>query len=162
MTYTEEQIEQILNTSIDELFEKDSQIIFETYNLHERSITHRLAIYIEKHFENTNYVVDVEYNRMRNNYGEDVIGNLIGKNLDFEKYGKDSSNVYPDIIVHKRDTNNNLLEIELKMQWKNSKRDFDYIKINEYITQLDYKFGVYIELSEVRENCTIEFGPFNI
>lgn len=162
MPYTKEQIEDILNKSIDELFEKDAQIIFETYNLHERSITHRLAIYIENHFENTGYVVDVEYNRMRNIYGQDVIGNLIGKNLDFEKYGRDTSNVYPDIIVHKRDTNNNLLEIELKMQWKNGKREFDYIKINEYISQLDYKFGVYIELAEIRENCIIEFGPFNL
>jgi len=98
---------------------------------------------------------------MRNNYGEDIIGNLIGKNLDFEKYDKDSSAVYPDIIVHKRDTNNNLLEIELKMKWKNGKREFDFMKINEYINQLNYKFGVYIELSENRENCKIEFGPFN-
>ena len=162
MRYTKKQIQNILNKSLDQLFEKDSQIIFKTYNLHERSITHRLAIYIEKHFENTDYVVDVEYNRMRNSYDEDVIGNLIGKNLDFEKYGKDSSNVYPDIIVHKRDTNNNLLEIELKMQWKNGKRKFDYIKINEYMNQLEYKYGVYIELSEIRENCIIEFGPFDL
>ncbi|UNY98358.1 hypothetical protein MQE36_14880 [Zhouia spongiae] len=162
MNYNKENIEEILNNSIDELFEKDSQIIFESYNLHERSIAHRLAIYIENHFRKTDYVVDVEYNRMRNKYGEDIIGNLIGKNLDFEKYGKKLSNVYPDIIVHKRDTDNNLLEIELKMQWKNSKRDFDYIKINEYIEQLSYKFGVYIELSENREECVIEFGPFKL
>lgn len=160
--YSKEQIENILNKSIDELFEKDSQIILESYNLHERTITHKLAIYIEKHFQDTHYVVDVEYNRMRNVYGENVIGNAIGKNLDFEKYGKDPSNVYPDIIVHKRDTNNNLLEIELKMQWKNTKRDFDYQKINEYIDQLGYQFGVYIELTENRENCIIEFGPFTI
>lgn len=160
--YTKKQIESILNASIDMLFEKDSQIIFESYNLHERSITHRLAIYVEQHFYNTDYIVDVEYNRMRNVYGEDVIGNAIGKNLDLQKYGKSVSSVYPDIIVHKRDTNNNLLEIEVKMQWKNATQDFDYLKINEYIEQLDYTFGVYIELAETRENCVIKFGPFVI
>lgn len=58
--YSKEQIEKILNEAIDELFEKDSQIIFATYNLHERSITHKLAIYIEKHFQDTDYVVDVD------------------------------------------------------------------------------------------------------
>jgi hypothetical protein len=160
--YTKKQIKSILNNAIDELFQKDSQIIFKWYNLHERSITHRLAIYIENQFKNTDYIVDVEYNRMRNKYSDDVIGNLIGKNLDLAKYDKEASNVYPDIIVHKRDTNNNLVEIEVKMEWKNEKKEFDYMKINEYITQLDYKYGVFIELSETRTNCKIEFGPFVI
>lgn len=162
MKFTKDEIEQILNESIDELFQKDSQIIFKDYNLHERSISHRLAMYIENHFQESDYVVDVEYNRMRDRYGNDVIGNLIGKNLDFEAYGKPASSVYPDIIIHQRDTKNNLVEIEIKMQWKNDKKVFDYIKINEYLNQLEYKFGVYIELSDVRENCKIQFGPFEI
>lgn len=160
--YSKESIKNILEKSLDELFKKDNSIIFKSYDLHERSITHRLAVYIENHFIGTSYTVDVEYNRMRNDYGEDVIGNEIGKRLDFEKYGKNSANVYPDIIVHQRKTNINLLEIEVKMNWKNSKREFDYMKINEYITQLNYKYGVYLEIDEKRENCIIEFGPFKI
>ena len=64
---------------------------------------------------------------MRNNYGQDIIGNEIGKRLDFEEYGKEASAVYPDVIVHKRNTTDNLLEIEMKMQWKNSKKEFDLI-----------------------------------
>ena len=162
MSYSKVEIENILRVSLDELYEKDSEIIFKSYDLHERSITHRLALYLEKHFIDKGYVVDVEFNRMLNNYGEDVIGNEIGKRLDFEKYGKDSSNVYPDIIVHKRKTTENLLEIEVKMEWKNSKKDFDLIKINEYISQLDYEFGVYLELAENRKDCKINFGPFKI
>ena len=162
MSYTKENIKLILNKSLDELYEKDSEIIFKSYDLHERSITHRLANYIEQHFTKDNYIVDVEYNRMLNKYGEDIIGNEIGKRLDFEKYEKKTSSVYPDIIVHKRKTTDNLLEIEVKMEWKNSKKDFDLIKINEYISQLDYKFGVYMELAEERKNCKIKFGPFEI
>lgn len=44
----------------------------------------------------------------------------------------------------------------------NGKKEYDYIKINEYINQLQYKFGVYIELSDVREECVVQFGPFKI
>lgn len=128
MNYTREQIEEILNKSVDELFERDCEIIFRDYNLHERAISHKLAIYIENHFKNSDYVVDVEYNRMRDQYGNDVIGNLIGKNLDFEAYGKSSNSVYPDIIVHQRDTQNNLIEIELKMQWTMVKKNMITLK----------------------------------
>lgn len=162
MSYSKKEIEKILIESLDELYDKDSEIIFKSYDLHERSITHRLALYLEKHFIDKGYVVDVEYNRMLNDYGEGIIGNEIGKRLDFEKYGKDTSAVYPDIIVHKRNMTDNLLEIEVKMEWKNSKKDFDLIKINEYIIQLDYEFGVYLELAEKRKNCEINFGPFKI
>ncbi|WP_424492598.1 hypothetical protein [Salinimicrobium sp. GXAS 041] len=99
---------------------------------------------------------------MRNQYGEDIIGNEIGKRLDLEKYGKSKNSVYPDIIVHKRDTANNLLELEVKMQWKNDKKMFDLQKINEYMSQLEYEFGVYLELGSTRAECSIEFGPFEI
>lgn len=160
--YTEDKVKEIINLSLDELYLRDSSLIFKDYNLHERSITHRLAIYIEKHFGATGYVVDVEYNRMRNKYGEDIIGNAIGKVLDLEKFGKDICHVYPDKIVHKRDTNNNLIEIEVKMEWKSSKKEFDYIKINNYISQLGYKYGLYVELSEKRQDCIIAFGPFDL
>lgn len=162
MSYSREEIEKIIGDTLSELYEKDSVIIFKSYNLHERSISHRFALYLEKHFTNQNYIVDVEYNRMLNDYGEDIIGNEIGKRLDFEKYGKEMNAVYPDVIVHKRNTTDNLLEIEIKMQWKNSKKEFDLIKINEYISQLDYQYGVYLELAENRNECQISFGPFEI
>jgi hypothetical protein len=162
MEYSQEKILEIIEASLDKLFEKDSGIILKEYNLHERSITHRLAIYLEDHFKESDYIVDVEYNRMRNQYGEDIIGNEIGKRLDLEQYGKSINSVYPDIIVHKRDTDNNLVEIEVKMQWKNDKKIFDLQKINEYISQLNYNHGVYLELGSKRSECNIEFGPFEV
>lgn len=162
MKYTQDEILEKIEASLDKLFEKDSGIILKEYDLHERSITHRLAIYLEDQFKETDYIVDVEYNRMRNQYGEDIIGNEIGKRLDLDKYGKSKNSVYPDIIVHKRDTDNNLLELEVKMKWKNDKKIFDLQKINEYISQLEYDFGVYLELGSTRSECIIEFGPFEI
>jgi hypothetical protein len=157
----QEEVKVIINKSIDELFIKDKELLIRSYNIHERTIAHRLAIYIEQYFSKTDYSIDVEYNRMRDNYGDNDVGNLMGKRLNWEDSGESSSFVYPDIIVHKRDKSYNLIEIEIKMAWKNRERHFDYKKINEYMSQLHYKFGIYIELNEKREDCILEFGPFN-
>ncbi len=44
-----------------EVCEKDKHLL--EINANERSITHRLAVYIEKHFEGSGYHVDCESNR---------------------------------------------------------------------------------------------------
>lgn len=159
----QQEIVEIINQMVDTLYENDSEILTREYDLHERTITHRMAMYLEPKFEERGYKVDVEYNRMREQYveGEDV-SSLIGKRLNWENSGEGSSFVYPDIIVHKRDTCDNLIEIEVKMAWKNRRRRFDYDKINQYMEQLGYQFGIYIELADRREDCLIEFGPFNL
>lgn len=157
---TQAEIKQIINDAIDELFEKDKSLLVAEYDIHERTVAHRLAIYIERLLNNAEYDVDIEYNRMREKYGDDDVGNLMGKRLNWEDSGEGSNFVYPDIIIHKRDTADNLVEIEIKMAWKNREKKFDYAKINEYMNQLGYKFGLYIELHESRGDCTIEFGPF--
>jgi len=130
------------------------------YDIHERTVAHRLAIYIEKRFPE--YHVDIEYNRSRESYGTDDIGNIIGKRLPLENIKDENSYryVYPDIIIHKRDRQENLVEIELKLAWKSKEKQYDFLKINEYMAELRYQFGVYIELAEREEDCKIEFGPF--
>lgn len=155
-----DQIEKILMDSIHELFSRDRIFMSKEYDIHERTVAHRLAIYIEKRFPE--YHVDVEYNRSRESYGLDDIGNIIGKRLTLEKIIDEDNYryVYPDIIVHKRDMQDNLIEIELKLAWKSKEKKYDFLKINEYMAQLGYQFGVYIELAEKEEDCKIEFGPF--
>ncbi len=156
-----EKIENYINHAIDILFEQDAEILLENYKLNERAITHRLAMYIEPFFSNQGYKVDVEYNRMRLDYdNSNDVGDLMGKRLNFENSGEGVRYVIPDIIVHKRDLLENLIVIEVKMSWNNRKKDLDYQKINEYMKQLDYEYGIYIELNEIRENCIVEFGLF--
>lgn len=165
MTYSKENILEILNSTIDTLFEKDFYLLNKKYDINERTISHRFALHLNSHFEDTEYNVDIEYNRIRAEYNhiEDV-GNLMAKKLHWEDSdetsGENSRFVFPDIIVHKRDKHDNLLEIEIKMAWKNGKKKFDLDKINKYIDELKYKFGVYVELDENKEKCKIEFGPF--
>ena len=167
MEYTKEIVEEILNQAIDKLFEVDSYLLKENYNINERAVSHRLALHLNDHFKETDYNVDIEYNRIRAEYGnmEDV-GNLMGKKLHWENSDEDSGEnsrfVFPDIIVHKRDKHDNLIEIEIKMAWKNGKKQYDLDKINQYLDELNYKFGVYIELSEKRKDCVVKFGPFEL
>lgn len=167
MNYSQDKIKEILNWTIDKLFEIDSYLLKEKYDINERTVSHRFALHLNNYFENTDYDVDIEYNRIREEYGniEDV-GNLMGKKLHWEDSdeasGENSRYVFPDIIVHKRDKHDNLIEIEIKMAWKNGKKQYDLDKINHYMDELKYQFGVYIELSENRKNCLIEFGHFEL
>lgn len=158
---TKENIEEIINRSLDKLYVNERAILTKEYNISERTISSKLGNYLDN-LIGKQYDVDVEYNRMRTKYEHDDLGNLMGKTLNWEESGEGISFVYPDIIIHKRDTNINLVEIEVKMFWKNRKKDFDLLKINEYMRQLGYVFGVYIELHQERENCLIEFGPFDL
>lgn len=158
---TKEDIEEIINLSLDKLYVNEKEILTKEYNIGERTISNKLGNYIDMLIGHQ-YDVDVEYNRMRTKYEHNDLGNLMGKTLNWEDSGEGSSFVYPDIIIHKRDTSINIVEIEVKMSWKNRKKDFDYLKINEYMKQLGYQFGVYIELYEERGNCLIEFGPFDV
>ncbi len=161
--YTRKQVRGIINESIDLLFKQDKILLTREYNISERTVCHRLALHIQTVIDNPNLNVDIEYNRMQEKYGNGQdVGEAIAKRFDWEKADEGSSYVNPDIIVHKRDTPENLIEIEVKMVWKNGKKKYDYQKINEYISQLNYQHGIYIELSNVRKDCLIEFGPFEL
>lgn len=156
-----------MNQTIDKVFEFDSYLLKENYDINERTVSHRFALHLNTFFEDSDYNVDIEYNRIRSEYGNmEDIGNLMSKKLHWENSdetsGENSRFVFPDVIVHKRDKHDNLLEIEIKMAWKNGKKQFDLDKINHYMDELKYQFGVYIELSEKRKDCVIEFGRFDL
>ncbi len=60
-----------------------------------------------------------------------------------------ANTVFPDIIIHKRETGQNLLAIEVKMSWKNNGSEFDKEKAKTYKKELGYKNSVYLELDSV-------------
>jgi hypothetical protein len=79
------------------LFEKD---------LGERTMTHRLAVHIERQFPG--WDVDCDYNRL----GERTLRLPRGTIVSTDDHlGK---SVYPDIVVHRRGIPNNLLAIEVR------------------------------------------------
>ena len=76
-------------------------------DLHERTITHKLAEYLQPLFPGWN--VDCEYNRDGHEPKRVRLRPIP------EQGGDEGSNVFPDIIVHRRgDNDHNLLIIEAK------------------------------------------------
>ena len=160
-----DKIVEILDKAIDTLYEIDGHLLLKAYNVHERTVTSLIARYIWAELEDDSVSVDVEYNRMRSDYSddsEDDIQAYISKRLNLAEYERGWTNVMPDIIIHERNSDKNYAIIEVKMGWKNEAKQFDYIKINEYMNQLGYNVGLYIELHEERSDVVIEHGPFKI
>lgn len=117
-----------------ELYKRDKQIL--SINANERSITHRFAIYIEKEFPG--WDTDCEYNRDGTEPKE------LHQNASNEAGNQgNGTKVYPDIIVHKRLTNKNLIIIEAK---KDNSNDFntDKEKIQSFLKEYHYKNGLFI------------------
>jgi len=125
-----------IDIAIHHLYKNDHFLI--TNCTHERSITHKLAEYIQHNFPE--WHVDNEYNRR----GEDL-----SKNLPQQETS------YPDIIIHKRNTKENLLIIEAKsIHSQNHSDEVDKLKIKSFIEdkKYSYRFGLWVcfsdELSE--------------
>ena len=146
--YSQEEIEQAIDNAVKKLFARDEVLLNRDYNINERTVTHRLGMYLAEEFPEED--VDCEYNRMLVSDESSVVKRI--KLKAQEEYTEiddtDAKTVFPDIIVHRRQTNRNLLVIEVKMAWKNSKGDFDKLKAGAYKESLGYQFSVYLELGQ--------------
>lgn len=123
------------------LLARDAQLFVVDAN--ERSITHRLAIYLQEEF--LEYNVDCEYNRVGENPKK--IGDFKKRLDNFKKkIDSDDANavtVYPDIIVHHRGTRDNFIVIEVK---KTSNKDGDDLeKLKAYKSDLGYRCAFYVK-----------------
>ena len=111
----------------------------------ERSITHRFAIYLEQEFPEFN--VDCEYNRK----GLEV-KRLPSFGIDPRTTEQLGINLYPDIIVHHRGTDDNLVAIEAKPSSKNApckkpqqrECECDRCKLRAYKADLGYQHTFYV------------------
>jgi hypothetical protein len=57
--------------------------------------------------------------------------------------------VYPDVIIHRRNTTENLLAIEMKGHWSKGDRRADYQKLIHLTgPAFGYEFGAHVELNE--------------
>lgn len=144
-----EKIERSLNEALDDLLEKDAYIL--RVDANERTISHRLAGYLEPHFDGWN--VDCEYNRNHDDPKRLEIPRRKVLNEDTH-----ARTVFPDIIVHKRNTNENLLVIEIKKTTSQESDDFDLHKLDAFKKQLGYKFAVFVK---VRTNAVPEIDTIN-
>ena len=112
-------------------------------DLGERTLTHRLAVYVEKQFPG--WEVDCDYNRL----GERTLrlpkGTIISTDDHFGK------SVYPDIVVHQRDIPNNLLAIEVRKASNHQPPEHDQHKLRALTDPhlwFAYRIGVLLTLAK--------------
>ena len=123
---SDKQITQKVNHGIRNFFKNEIGLL--ENNLHERTIAHHFAKYLENEFNG--FDVDPEYNRN----GADT------KTLDDDP-------IFPDIIVHNRTLKSNLLVIEIKKDGSSKKRinkDRTNLKKMTSYPKYKYQLGILI------------------
>lgn len=134
------------------IFQNDMCLLEES--VHETTINHRLAIYLERYFKLSDPItkrrilsVDLEYNRLSNS--GDYITSDNHTKLLFEyktvdgEVLHDLKNVRPDIVVHERGTNNhNVLWLETKIGSDIELCTEDRAKVYYACSQLGFDLGV--------------------
>lgn len=132
---------------------KSDEALFR-FHLNERSITHRLALHLEKPFSGWN--VDCEYSRI----GKDPHNYkrlLLPKTEGVTHFDTDGSRVYPDIVIHHRGKNtpkDNLLIIEVKTKWSRVPDKQDFRKLAAFTGQypleqwVTYRYGLFLKFDE--------------
>jgi hypothetical protein len=157
------EIEALVNQAVDEL-RKDERLF--RLHVNERSITHRLALYLEKPF--AGWDVDCEYSRVGddpNKYKKLILPEE-GSLTDFDM---DGSRVYPDIVIHHRtqtEVSDNLLVIEVKTLWSQVGDKRDMLKLAAFtghypVEQLVlYRYGLFLKFGE--DATVVEHRLFEI
>lgn len=127
--------------ALESFFKADKKLL--DLNASERSISHKLAEHLQKEFSDWN--VDCEYNRQ----GEDPKRMFLDLFTDLKADDQEAKTVFPDIIIHKRNTDENLLVIEIKKSNNPNNGDKDIQKLKAFTDTGDegkykYKAGLFL------------------
>jgi hypothetical protein len=134
----DEDMAKLIVCAINKLFEQDQHLFIVDAN--ERSITHRLGIYLQENF--LDWDVDCEYNRNGHEV-KSIIGD-IGCVASNDTEGK---TVFPDIIVHRRGTDRNKLVVEIKKTKNIQKSAIDLEKLKYLSQELKYENALFLRLN---------------
>ena len=122
------------------------------YKVAERALTHKLAEYMQMFF--FGYNVDCEYNKVGKG-DQKRVDELIEQvkeqqgmrqpqdikcNGDCDTCYPNKCVIFPDIIVHRRGTDDNLLVVEAKTEWSNASQNRDFEKLKALTKSTDYKY----------------------
>jgi hypothetical protein len=114
----------------------------------ERSISHRLALHLTSQFPDLD--VDCEYNRDHHETKRLSLPGPCARSAN-----TDGSPVYPDIIVHRRGTEENVLVIEIKKSTSSSNDDnCDLEKLSAFRDELKYGAAIFLKL-QCNESPTV-------
>jgi hypothetical protein len=156
-------VKKTLKSYIEKLYRNDGYLI--EHDVSERAIAHKLAEYLQSSFKD--YNVDCEYNRniergprhtksisvVRQIYRKEI-KNINSSRIDEDTYAEKVTEVtaYPDIIIHRRGSNEkNLLIIEIKKSNSGRNDDYDHEKLRAFTSRdspdgYAYIHGVFMKI----------------
>ncbi|MFA7689038.1 MAG: hypothetical protein WCX96_03010 [Bacilli bacterium] len=155
--WPEQDVKERIEGAVHRLIKEDKDL-FEI-DVNERTLCHRLALYLECKFKD--YNIDCEYNRNGDRDPKKIFFNNLKKSLN-KHIEKEKDNdtvaktVYPDIIIHKRKIKDNLLAIEVKKDSNNNDRAYDLKKLEGYKREFGYKYTVFLQINVGKEYENIE------
>jgi hypothetical protein len=126
------------NRAIGILLDRDRDLM--ALDANERSITHKLAEYLQAEFEGWN--VDCEHNRIG-----DAAKRIHLPAAEVLADDTDAMTVFPDIIVHRRNMPDNLLVVEVKKTTNPHGEEFDISKLHAFKAELGYRHAAFLHLS---------------
>jgi hypothetical protein len=134
-----------LVAALQEFYTRETYIL--ERDLGERTLTHRLAVLVEKQF--SGWEVDCDYDRL----GERTMRLPHGTVSSTDDHlGK---SIYPDIVVHQRDIPNNLLAIEVRKATNHQPIDHDQHKLKALTDpHLWFAFSIGVFLTLAKRNVT--------
>jgi len=145
-----------------DFYDHESQLI--ELEVSERALTHKLAEHLQKRFRE--YKVDCEYNKIGK--APKRVLNLItqmslsGKcNADCNACSNNKCVIFPDIIVHRRGEDDNLLVVEAKTGWSKQDQSNDHNKLKALSQSHEFKYKLGISLI-FAENCAKAIEGFQV
>ncbi len=134
-----------LIAALQEFYARETYIL--DRDLGERTLTHRLAVLVEKHF--TGWEVDCDYDRLGERTMRLPHGTLSSTD---DHLGK---SIYPDIVVHQRDIPNNLLALEVRKASNHQPIEHDQHKLKALTDpHLWFAFSIGVFVTLARKNVT--------
>ena len=146
-----------ISSAITKFLAKDSFLL--TVDINERALTHKFAEYLQGEMDTfgSDWNVDCEYNR---DYSEIKKINpqltKIYQNEELSFFDTEAVSIYPDIIIHKRKSNTNLLVIEAK-KTPTSKNLIDRDKEKLLLIKKEYKYTYAVLLTFDVLNSSISY-----
>lgn len=139
-------LKEIIQISLNNLYQNDIEII--QRGGMEQAVSFRFGTYLLAQCQQIEWLrhfdFDMEYNK---------------NGINPKRTPRRPNGVRPDLIIHKRNSNDtNILIVEIKGWWNNEDRENDEIKIEDFIHQEgEYKYGLGVFLDLNRTECNPKY-----
>ena len=138
-------------SALRQFYKRDCALV--EYRVAERALTHKLAEHLQRRFKD--YSVDCEYNKVGRGDPKRVwafIDSLShsGQLQCCGDCGRCAGNrcvVFPDIIVHRRGVDENLIAIEAKTEWSGGDQTRDFMKLKALAESEHYHYALGVSFS---------------